>query len=363
MSDGVRVRLSGGFVALAVLHAVLLGLVFASLQSEPTDCPAAGGCGFPIYDPPAPMGAVVEKLPEPPEVNLQAQGELKQQYCPPCNSPSQTGSRLLPRVVNRTVVHRTASSPQPANSTAAPAAKPTGGMVGATPATNPVTPPRSPFVTAPAGNSTIVAPSQTPPKKDYQLALFVGSDAQSKRLVEWFDNDPELARLRVNCEFQVYTAGNPLYQTRFKEIVPADQFPVVLFQDSTGGHIHAAGRAMIPTSATELHADLQHGYELYHQAMQAQKTGAIKERGYSWDDTITPTMSLFSQDCPVGYCPVEPQDRWRPGSRVRDTLFDGVRDSRNAFIRASANELATIALSVIAVLLLGFILFKKGIGF
>lgn len=355
MSDGVRVRLSGGFVALALLHAVLLGLVFASLQSEPTDCPATGRCGFPIYEPPVPTGAIVEKLPEPPEVNLQAQGELKQQYCPPCNAPSQTSNRLLPRVVNRAVVYRTVSSSQPVSSTADTSPKPAGATAGATPAA----PPKSPFVTAPAGGSTIAAPSQTPPKKDYQLALFVGSDAQSKRLIDWFDNDPELVRLRSNCEFQVYTASNPLYQTRFKEIVPADQFPVVLFQDSTGGHIHAAGRAMIPTSAAELHADLQHGYELYHQAMQAQKTGAIKARGYSWDDTITPTMSLFSQDCPDGYCPVEPQDRWRPGSRVRDTLFDSVRDSRNAFIRASANELATIALSVIAVLLLGFILFRR----
>src|SRR5690606_1123258 len=185
MSDGVRVRLSGGFIALAVLHAVLLGLVFTSLQSEPTDCPAAGRCGFPIYDPPAPIGAIVEKLPEPPEVNLQAQGELKQQYCPPCNSPPQINGRLLPRVVNRTVVHRTDSNPQPATSTAAPAAKPTGATVGAPPAATPVAPPKSPFVTAPGGSATIAAPSQTPPKKEYQLALFVGSDAQSKRLIEW----------------------------------------------------------------------------------------------------------------------------------------------------------------------------------
>ena len=42
-----------------------------------------------------------------------------------------------------------------------------------------------------------------------------------------------------------YTSNNAIYRGRFAEIVPADQFAVVLFQDSTGGHVHAAGRSMI----------------------------------------------------------------------------------------------------------------------
>lgn len=38
-------------------------------------------------------------------------------------------------------------------------------------------------------------------------------------------------------------------------------------------------------------------------------------------------MQLSSEDCPDGYCPVEPSDRWRPFDRDldRDRLFD--RDS------------------------------------
>jgi hypothetical protein len=294
----------------------------------------------PVYQPPVSAPATVEKLTEPPEVNLRAQGELKQQNCQPCPPTYVTPSRVVPTYVtpSRVVPHYV----QPTVVT-------------------PTIRPSAPPVFIPVRSPSIAAPSQPPPKKNYQLALFVGNDPQSQQLLQWFDRDPQLVRLRSKCEFQVYTANNTLYRTRFAEIVPASQFPVVLFQDSTGGHVHAAGRTMIPRTAEELYSDLRQGYDLYQQAQQAQRTGAIKATGYSWDDSITPTMSLFTQDCPDGVCPVDPPDRWRPGSRVRDTLFDEVRDRRDAFIRASANELATIALFVIAVLLLGFILIKRGV--
>jgi len=57
-------------------------------------------------------------------------------------------------------------------------------------------------------------------------------------------------------------------------IVPTNQFAVVLFQDSTGGHIHAAGHTMMSTTPRGLYSDLRNGYELYLQAKQAQLTGA-----------------------------------------------------------------------------------------
>ncbi len=123
---------------------------------------------------------------------------------------------------------------------------------------------------------------------------------------------------------------------------------------------------MLPGTAAELFADLRQGHKLYQQTRQAQKTGALKTRGYSWDDAISPKLQLTSEDCPDGYCPVEPSDRWRPtdrdsdGDRVRDLLFDRNRDSRNALLWASAGELATLALIVLAVILLGFILIKRG---
>ncbi len=84
--------------------------------------------------------------------------------------------------------------------------------------------------------------------------------------------------LKESCEFQVYTATNAIYKTRYADIVPAEQFPVVLFQDATGGHIHAAGRSMIPSTPEELYSDLRHGYLLYKQAKQAQRPERSKQR-------------------------------------------------------------------------------------
>ena len=59
---------------------------------------------------------------------------------------------------------------------------------------------------------------------------------------------------------------------------------------------------------------------------------------------------------------VEPSDRWRPFDRDtdRDRLFDRDSDGRNALIWAGAGELATLALIVVAIILLGFILIKRG---
>jgi hypothetical protein len=219
------------------------------------------------------------------------------------------------------------------------------------------------FVTPTPANPTSTS-KPDPALKQYQLALFVGNDTKSQQLLDWFNKDPQLVKLKSSCEFQVYTASNALYRTRFEEIVPASQFPVVLFQDSTGGHVHAAGHTMLPATASELYDDLWYGYELHQQTRQAQRTGALKARGYSWDDAISPTLQLSPQDCPDGYCPAEPTDSWRPFDRDRDVdrdrLFDRVTDGRNAFIWAGAGELATLALIVVAIILLGFILIKRG---
>jgi hypothetical protein len=71
-------------------------------------------------------------------------------------------------------------------------------------------------------------------------------------------------------------------------------------------------------------------------------------------------MSLSSQDCPDGYCPAEPTDSWRPGDRVRDLLLNDKLDPRNALMWLSAGEIATLALIIIAAILIGFILIKRG---
>ncbi|GAA5509165.1 hypothetical protein [Novipirellula caenicola] len=337
MKDEIRIRLSVGLIAVAVIHAVLLGVVFTAITSSAPP-PQESTWKLPPARPVAPPSVgQIEKLDEPQRVNLGAQGELKQQFTQPCRPcpPTAVPSRVVPttpivrpyRVI-------------PANSPAA------------------LTVP-APIVVTPTSSS-----KPAPARKQYQIALFVGTDAKSQQLLDWFNRDSRLVKLKSACEFQVYTSGNALYRTRFEEIVPVGQFPVVLFQDANGGHVHAAGHTMLPATAAELYDDLRHGYELYQQTRQAQRTGALKTRGYSWDDAISPTLQLTSQDCPDGYCPVEPNDNWRPFDRDRDVdrdrLFDRDLGGRNALIWAGAGELATLALIVVAIILLGFILIKRG---
>jgi hypothetical protein len=357
MNDTIRIRLSLGLLMVAVIHAILLGVVFTALHQQALPKLPQPRFSDTLNPTPTPQVGSIEKLPEPQTVNLRAQGEMKQGIL------GNRLSRLLPvrqpnvyevpRTVTRASTCTTNGNCQPPAQKTVPPHQTTVDIQNALPGTLFDERERTP--------APIVAPMKPRESKGYQLALFVSSDSQSRQLIQWFEKNSQLIQLRDRCEFQVYTPENPLYRERFANLVPRDQFPVVLLQDSQGGHIHAAGRAMIPSTPEELYSDLKYGYELYEQALQAEKTGAIRSMGYSWDDAITPTMSLFSQDCPDGYCPIDVTDRWRPGSRVRDRLFDEVRDSRSAILWASASELATIALIVIAVILLGFILIKRGV--
>jgi hypothetical protein len=334
INDTIRIRLSLGLIVVAIVHAILLGVVFTSLHNKPSQPQPEPSWTIPNYRPIAPSVGTIEKLQEPQSVNLQAQGEIKQQIynCPPNCLPQRVYPApvvVQPAIVQPTIVTPTVTPPVPATPN---------------------------FVVTPVSN-----PASPPPKKSYQIALFVNANATSQRLQEWFTQNKQLAALKESCEFQVYTATNAIYKTRYADIVPAEQFPVVLFQDATGGHIHAAGRSMIPSTPEELFSDLRHGYTLYKQAKQAQKTGAVKTKGYSWDDAITPTLYLSAEDCPDGYCPAPPSEDRRPLDRVRD-LFDGAKDTRNALLWLSVGEIATVALIGIAAVLLVFILIKRGIS-
>ena len=333
INDTIRIRLSLGLIVVAIVHAILLGIVLATLNNEPTQSRSEQSWTVPNYRPASPSVGTIEKLEQPQSVNLQTQGEIKQQIRN--SSPNCVPQRVYPApvVVQPTIVQPTVVTP-----TVMPNVTPTLAQ---------------PLVVTPASS-----PASPPPKKSYQIALFVNADSTGQRLQDWFTQNKQLATLKESCEFQVYTATNAIYKTRYADIVPAAQFPVVLFQDATGGHIHAAGRSMIPSSPEELYSDLKHGYTLYKQAKQAQKTGAVKTKGYSWDDAITPTLYLSAEDCPDGYCPTPPSEDRRPLDRVRD-LFDGAKDTRNALMWLSAGEIATVAVIGIAVILLVFILIRR----
>lgn len=135
----------------------------------------------------------------------------------------------------------------------------------------------------------------TPTASKYSLAIFVGTDAQSNQVLEWFNRDRSLQTLRTACNFQAYTKDNPLYKSRFANVVPPDQFPAVLMTDPAGGHVYAAGGEFLPNSAQALYDDLKTAHDL----QKAIVTPSERERA-SQVGTGTP-------DCPDGNCkPFDP---------------------------------------------------------
>jgi hypothetical protein len=218
------------------------------------------------------------------------------------------------------------------------------------PTITPVQYPNRPALPSPP----VVQPNPTLPapiSDKCQIALFLDSSPKSQQIRQWFDTDPQLNKLRSRCSFEVYTPDNALYRTRYASIVPANQFPVVLFLHSNGGHIHAAGGSTIPSSPGELYSDLRLGFEKSKSVREAQipADGAVvKTRTYTWDDSIHPSMQLQNPNCPDGNCPVDAT--WRPGDRVRN-LFDDVRDVRNTVLWANPIEIVIYIAAGIVVLL------------
>lgn len=361
INDTVRIRLSWGLIALAVIHAIAFGVFSYVMHPKKPTGPENAGWELPSHYAGDSYGArkfqAIEDLPP---VNRDATNEIKQQCIDgTCYTPQTTSGQIRPgMLINGERVWSvgpTRTLPRVTN-TSTPTKTPV------QPAAPVITPPsdRLLYPTQPRTN-----PEAQPSAKQYELSIFVDGSQQAQQLVAWFDADPQLKSLREKCNFQVYTASNALYRARYAEIVPPNQFPVVLFQDATGGHIHAAGRSMIPATAAELYSDLGEGYQLWKQAKQGsiEQTGALITKGYSWDDSIRPTMMLSEQDCPDGYCPT-PDASWRPFDRVRPDrdgggLFDLPTPVRSAFFWANVNELATIGLFVIAAFLGFFIMTRR----
>lgn len=350
MTEAVKIRVSIGLVALAfsvaIIHAAAVGVMAMSLH-KPVVEQQASWQREPA-SPRTPYGEITsfsEPMTAPPTVDLDAQREIKQAggICLPC----QPQQHRQPIYINgERVVH------------IGPVTKPT--------TVNPAvySPPIQPLAIPDALAQPASAAVPTPPKKKYQVALFLDSTPQSQQLLSWFGSHKELSTLKEQSEFQTYTSSNPLYRTRYADIVPANQFPVVLVTDATGGHIHAAGRTMIPGSGEELWSDVLAAAQLWRQAKEGKViTGLVKTKGYSWDDQILPSMQLQASDCPDGLC--FPEQPWRPGDRLRPNggggLFDLPIPSQTAFLWANASEIATVALLGLAALLLMFILGKRGL--
>jgi hypothetical protein len=337
--DSIRIRLSAGLVIVAIIHALALAVLCVGLRlQKPTTSPAPWNVpcaqqpdGGDCYHTAA--RAVARPLQQPPpSVNLSAQGELKQQIkqqqCNNCNPfylrPGETLLHVGP-------------------------ARPTGQPTLAPP--DPLAQPLPPSVL-----SVTDAQTTRPQAKQYQLLLFLDNSYQAVNLKAWFSSNAELVALRQRSETQVYTPDNALYKQRFANVMPPQQFPAVILQDASGGHIHAAGRTMLPQSAEQLVGDFRKSYELYKQAKQGnmQATGAIRETGYRWDDGIHPAMRLYSDDeCGPGGCDpdncgpdgCQPEDRqpWRPLDRDGGGLFNRPEPA-SALVWMNSQEIWTMGL-------------------
>jgi hypothetical protein len=155
-----------------------------------------------------------------------------------------------------------------------------------------------------------VSVTSTPWANKYSLAVFVGTDQASQRLLDWVNRDPQLSDLRKSVNFQAYTKDNPLYRERFGGVVPTDQFPAVVFTDSRGGHVYVAGSSSLPSSASGLYAALKESTQIQQQATQPAQ------------DPSSPIAQEFDPACPDGNCPPSRVPLLNP---EREKLFPNLR--------------------------------------
>ena len=206
-------------------------------------------------------------------VNERAAREVKRQdlYCPPCDQVRSPG---FTRNVNYVL---------PITQTASPA--------------------------TPEIKSQVTVTS-TPWAAKYSLAVFVGTDQASQRLLDWVNRDPQLSDLRKNVNFQAYTKDNPLYRERFGGVIPTDQFPAVVFTDPRGGHVYVAGASSIPSSASALYNALRDSTQIQQQATRTDPDG------------INPVVQEFDPNCPDGNCKPDRVPLLNPD---RERLFPSLR--------------------------------------
>lgn len=319
MERDVRIKLSLGLVTIAVMHAVLLALVFTALHFTPD---SQHRDNRPLLD------------------NLSANDTLYRE--PTIGAPMATPLNPIHPALEE-VKHQIPCIP-------------------CTPIAPVNQPARLPLA-IPAPSVTIAQPAVSPPR--YQIALFVDSTTRSQALLNWWNTDPQLQSLKSKCDFQVYTPTNSLYRTRYANLVPIEQFPAVLFLRPDGGHIHAAGGNVLPATASELWKDLQASYELSRSVQSAQTqvlhsadSGLLRERGYNWDAAIQQQLPITQspEDCLDGSCPTDNSGRLLP-------LFDRSTSNNQAVLWANAQEIVTFGLFAIAGLLgcmlLGVVILRR----
>lgn len=81
-----------------------------------------------------------------------------------------------------------------------------------------------------------------------------------------------------------------MYKERWSAVIPADQFPAVVFADPRGGHIYVAGASTLPTSASGLYSELKQATEIQSRASPPADPGLL------------PSVQEFDPNCPDGNC-------------------------------------------------------------
>ena len=292
----VKIILSIGLIALVVAHAVLPAILDRMLPAacDPCDCDACSGKestprGGINFDTMQSAGGAKTTLP----VNVRARNELKQQ-APCANCP--------PRVI----VNQQPSSQVPQSQAKA-----------------------------------------VPTKPRYSIALFVGTDARSNQLLDWFNNDPVLVKEKAKVNFHVYTKDNAIYQSRYAQEVPVEYFPALVFTDPSGGHVHAAFQDMLPSTPEALRKDLARAYSLQQQVVAAKEASGP-----------LPSTQLTLEDCPGGECKL-PLNRDR--DRDTDPLFDRRDDQVKSILDFVINTggQSQSLLMIVLFAIGGFMLLKK----
>lgn len=309
----VKIVLSFGLVVLALFSAlcVVVGERVAPRieQSLGIEQPAERSY--------APGGVSYDELRNAPlntvPVNERAAREVKRQdiYCPPCDQVRSPG---FTRNVNYLL---------PITQTASPATPDVKGQVNMT---------------------------STPWAAKYSLAIFVGTDQASQRLLDWVNRDPQLSDLRKNVNFQAYTKDNRLYRERYGGIIPVEQFPAVVFTDPRGGHVYVAGASSIPSSASALYAALRDSTQIQQQATRTDPDG------------INPVVQEFDPNCPDGNCKPDRVPLLNPD---RERLFPSLRPRNQDPVRSllywlwNPGEAILAGLCAIAFLVLLFVVALK----
>lgn len=222
--------------------------------------------------------------------------------------------------------------------------------------------PAQPYVQpyVPAAQPTVQQPK--PPYKPLKLALFLDGGARSSEVLQWFTHEPELARLRANCEFQVYSPSDTLYRTKYASIVPANAMPALLWSHQLEGdvnqkaaaQIYAAGGDLFPRSSAQLVHDMRAAYGLFEQVKNAPVAKQMQpptSTGIRWGDQFASPQLILNEasfesdcpggqcpdDCPDGVCPVDDEQSpfYRPFARTPDQAVQGpFRDMANLSIES-----------------------------